>query len=270
MMGRLAGPSAEVDRLFGELRGVIEDYLRLATRQGAGRVEIFGTEAARRLSATGRLQEDPLLSRIRILSPSEEARCSAIAAVSASPVMVSGTLLVIDQGGGSVEVIEAIAGPAVEVIRTDSLDLGADALLAQLRAAGQDLKVVRDNLAREVGGGEDGRRFDIAFGLGSVATKCGWLFSDPPENSRYSPQRAHARRVTVQQLRALVEVFVQTPYPGWDAWRARFDPANPRSDDLDRVVLGAVLLLLLLQKHRLDEFTVSTMGVRHGLVLLRP
>ena len=266
MMGRLGGSADELAALTEELRQTVTEFEDLAKRH-ARRVEIFGTEAVRRLVASGAAHDDPLLARVRVLSTEEEARCSTRAALTSASHSVRGAVLVVDQGGGSVELIEAIAGETVEVLRTHSLKLGADVLLARFRSLSMDFAALKESLAAEMATNEPARHFTAAFGLGSVATKCGWLFSNPPEGTRYSAKRAQGAHITVQNMRALVELFLLTPYEKWEPWRAKFDPANPISDDLERVVTGAVVLLLLLETYRLDHFVVSTMGTRHGYLI---
>ena len=84
LMGALAGPSGNLDRLLSEMEGILEEFEGLARRERAAEVVTFGTEAIRRLLASGQIAAGSALARARILTEDEEASSSAIAAISAA------------------------------------------------------------------------------------------------------------------------------------------------------------------------------------------
>ena len=160
-----------------------------------------------------------------------------------------------------------MCSPALTVLNSASLDLGGDALLQRFVDCGHDFAKLRREIQNEVVAPFETSPFVAAFAQGSVATKCAWLSLSPPRGSRYDPRRSQGVELGVRNLDAMVELFLKSPYPQWNRMRAIFDPANPTSDDLERVVTGATVLAEIMRSFGVTKFTVSTQGTRHGVAL---
>lgn len=267
-MGALAEDRDTLSDLLMRINTVIAEFENIARDQNATKILSFGTEAVRRLIAKEQIRPYSALSRVRVLSQFEEARSSAIAATSAlEHHLPPGPCLVIDQGAGSLEVATVELSPTLAVLESTSLDLGGDELLRRFAAQGSDLGRFRQNLKDEISAPFDFQPIVGAFAQGSVATKCAWLSLSPPRGSRYDPKRTHGSPLGLRSLDAMIEIFVKLPYPQWDRMRATFDPANPTSDDIERVVTGAVVLVEILRIFSVSRFIVSANGTRHGVAL---
>jgi len=269
LMSAVNGPPEQLEIALNSANRAVAELEDLAKRHGADKSVVFGTEALRRLRDAGRIRPDFALARVRALSAEEEALCSATAALSAAPEkdLPSGPFLVVDQGGGSVEVIVGRSKPSLQMLESESLDLGGDELLRRFADCDSSIDRLRLELRQEIVFRCVSAKPVAAFAQGSVATKCAWL-SNPSRGRRYDPKLAQGRRLSVTGLDAMVNLFVASPKLQFDRMRAIFDPASPKSDDIERVVTGAIVLAELMRSFSIDEFRVSAHGTRHGVALV--
>ena len=146
--------------------------------------------------------------------------------------------------------------------------MGGDELLRRFRSHSDGLRGFRDSLRRTIDQVRlQGRGCGAVVVQGSVATKCAWLTVRRDKAERYDPKRAHGKQLSAHNLEGLISVAEKTLPAQWATARAFFDPQNPTGDDFDRVVTGAVVLLLLLQRFNQEKFFVSAYGTRHGMAL---
>ncbi len=247
----------------------VSQFIGLAARQGAVRTVAFGTEAVRRLAAKALIPAGSALARLQVLSAEDEALCAARAALSGldGAARPDDLALVIDQGGGSLDMAVVTRGPPMQVRSTGSLDLGSDRLVRRFTAMGCDLSALRSALEAEIRPPVAKDDFSITVAQGSVATKCAWLSLSDKRGSRYDPRSVQGVELSVSNLEAMLALFTQRPYAQWEPLRAIFDPANPGGDEMERVVTGAIALSAVLQGLGVNRFTVSALGARHGMAL---
>ncbi len=269
LMSAVNNTSEKLELTLDSTNRAIEELENLAKQHRADKSVTFGTEALRRLRDLGRIGPDSKLARVRVLSIEEESRCSAIAALSAGPNQGSpaAPFLVIDQGGGSVEVIVARSNPSLRILETTSLDLGGDELLQRFVSCGSNIEKLRREIRQKITPNRASPKPVAAFAQGSVATKCAWL-SHPSRGRRYDPKIAQGRKLSVAGLDAMVSLFATSSKIQFDRMRPIFDPASPKSDDIERVVTGAIVLAELMHSFAVEEFLVSAQGTRHGVVLI--
>lgn len=247
----------------------VDAFTSLAREYGAVRTAMVGTEAMRRLSEGGPEALPPALRGVRLLTPAEEVRYTVLASAHGpmKGARLTGTVLVVDQGGGSLEVAAVRMDEELEILASAGLDLGAARLLSDFADAGSDLRAFRHALAETL----PRAPFDVgpvhhAVIHGSVATKCAWIsINTEGAGGRYDPHRVQGVEMEVRGLEAMLEMVVRAPHAQWDRLRPSFDPLNPGSDEMERVVTGAAALALLLRRFGLDRFKVSSLGPRHGL-----
>ncbi len=269
LMSAVNGDPEQLETALNAANRAVAELEDLAKRQGTDKSVVFGTEALRRLRDAGRILPHTELARVRALGVEEEALCSAMAALSAAPDKSPphGPFLVVDQGGGSVEVIVGRSKPSLQMLESESLDLGGDELLRRFANCDFSIGNLRLELRQEIAGRRVSARPVAAFAQGSVATKCAWL-SNPSKGRRYDPKMAQGRRLSVTGLEAMANLFVASPKLQFDRMRAVFDPASPKSDDIERVVTGAVVLAEIMRSFAVEEFRVSAHGTRHGVALM--
>jgi exopolyphosphatase/guanosine-5'-triphosphate,3'-diphosphate pyrophosphatase len=262
-------PPAARDRTLDSTADAISRFIDVAAAQGAARTSAFGTEAVRRLAARGLIPAGSSLSRLRVLTEEEEALCAARAALSGldGKERGAGPGLVVDQGGGSLDIAVVRRDRPMALLASASLDLGSDRLTRQFAATGHDLPGFRSALEAQIQAPIPEQAFSISVAQGSVATKCAWLSLSTKRGNRYDPRLVQGVELGIGSLGTMVSLFAQRPYAQWESLRAIFDPGNPASDEMERIVTGAVALSAVLKSLGVTRFTVSALGVRHGMAL---
>jgi exopolyphosphatase/guanosine-5'-triphosphate,3'-diphosphate pyrophosphatase len=246
----------------------ISQFREEATKAKAEKIVIFGTEAARRLLSSSESTGLSLISEIKVLDEAEEARCSLIAAVKGleGQLKRDSEVLIIDQGGGSVELASGRPGPPVEMAGFTSLSLGSDKLLGVFREKKLNVKAFRTWV-------EDAIRLaslpssepGTVIALGSLATKCVWLTVRKDSRDNYDPRRVQGQRMSASALENMARYVERFPPSQWGPVRASVDPRNPNSDEFERVVTGSIVLSALLRRYQKDDFIVSASGTRFGM-----
>jgi exopolyphosphatase/guanosine-5'-triphosphate,3'-diphosphate pyrophosphatase len=199
--------------------------------------------------------------RIRVISGTEEARLIHLAAGYGVDVG-NGTAVVIDIGGGSVEVT---LGPATEMRLGKSFKVGAIRLAERFvksdPLSGRDERRLVKHLNKEMGAYLDeiaSRGFDRVIGTSGTILSLGALAAtqegEPPEDLRNL-------RVSARSLRRLRKTLVASDIQERLALRGM----DPRRADLN--VGGSVLLDTILKRLGAEELTLCDLALREGLVL---
>jgi exopolyphosphatase/guanosine-5'-triphosphate,3'-diphosphate pyrophosphatase len=262
--GGLDGRALTPEAMHAALQ-VLSKFRRLAESHRVDEIVAVATSATREAENGG-----PFLHAVtertgirpRVISGTEEARLIHLAAAYA--VSVPGdTAVVIDIGGGSVEITRG-AGGAVELGR--SFKLGVIRLTE--RFVKSDPFAPRDErrLVRHINA-EAGEYldkiaragFDHVIGTSGTILSLGTVVSAALGH----PARASLRnrRVSAKHLRRVRKQLVSLTVEQ----RLRVPGLDPRRADL--AAAGAVLLDAILQRLRADEITLCDFSLREGLIL---
>jgi exopolyphosphatase/guanosine-5'-triphosphate,3'-diphosphate pyrophosphatase len=262
--GGLDGRALTPEAMHAALQ-VLSKFRRLAESHRVDEIVAVATSATREAENGG-----PFLHAVtertgirpRVISGTEEARLIHLAAAYA--VSVPGdTAVVIDIGGGSVEITRG-AGGAVELGR--SFKIGVIRLTE--RFVKSDPFAPRDErkLLRHINA-EAGEYLDkiARAGFDRVIGTSGTILSLGAVVLAALGHPAHAslrnRRVSAKHLRRVRKQLVSLTVEQ----RLRVPGLDPRRADLAAV--GAVLLDAILQRLRADEITLCDFSLREGLVL---
>jgi exopolyphosphatase/guanosine-5'-triphosphate,3'-diphosphate pyrophosphatase len=262
--GGLDGRALTPEAMHAALQ-VLSKFRRLAESHRVDEIVAVATSATREAENGG-----PFLHAVtertgirpRVISGTEEARLIHMAAAYA--VSVPGdTAVVIDIGGGSVEITRG-AGGAVELGR--SFKLGVIRLTE--RFVKSDPFAPRDErkLLRHINA-EAGEYLDriARAGFDRVIGTSGTILSLGAVVSAALGHPAHAslrnRRVSAKHLRRVRKQLVSLTVEQ----RLRVPGLDPRRADL--AAAGAVLLDAILQRLRADEITLCDFSLREGLIL---
>ena len=198
--------------------------------------------------------------RVRVISGTEEARLIHLAAGYGVDVG-SGTAVVIDIGGGSVEVT---LGPATQMTLGKSFKVGAIRLAERFvksdPLSGRDERRLVKHLNKEMGAYLDqlaSRGFDRVIGTSGTILSLGTLAAtdgEPPEDLRNL-------RVSAKSIRRLRKTLVGSDIQE----RLALPGMDPRRADLN--VGGAVLLDTILRRLGAEDLTLCDLALREGLVL---
>ena len=245
---------------------VVSDFRRKMASLNVERSTVFGTQAMREVTSLVEFRDLPIHADVKLLDQRTEAQCSLVAAVMGRSAPPLQSVLVIDQGAGSLELASGECHPSVKMLDFVSLELGGDKLLSLLQEGKLSISKFRSRLAPKI------TEMKIKHGpiekvivQGSVSTKCAWLTVRHDKTEIYNPRRVHGANLRAKNLHDMVSL-VETISPAkWADFRANVEPRNPRSMEFDQLIAGVVVLLLLLEHFDKDEFEVSAQGTRHGV-----
>ena len=242
----------------------LERFVHEAEYSGASRIRVAGTNAFR-VARNGRDVADRFSERIGytvdILTGEEEARLVFLAVLSGLAPH-PGRSVVVDIGGGSTEIIFGEGQESTQVI---SLELGCVRLteryvrtdpptepeLGVIRECVQE--IFREKLAGFAEGG-----IDRAMGVGGTVTAFGALDLNL---TKYDPTRIENHTLSRDRIAAIEKQLCSIPLA------SRRDLAGVSRGRADIIPAGAVILSEFVRRFPVAGVTVSTRGLRYGLVL---
>jgi exopolyphosphatase / guanosine-5'-triphosphate,3'-diphosphate pyrophosphatase len=200
--------------------------------------------------------------RIRVISGTEEARLIHLAA-SYGVDVGAGTAVVVDIGGGSVEVT---LGTATRVAQGKSFKIGVIRLTEKFVKSDplsrRDESRLVKHLNREIGGYLDSLAasgFDRVIGTSGTILSLGALAV--ADTSSGQPAELRNQRVSARALRKIRKRLVAADI----AERLQLPGLDPRRADLS--VAGSVLLDTILRRLGAEDLTLCDLALREGLVL---
>jgi len=247
-----------IERTLAALR----QYASLARKHGAA-IAAIGTEALRRAPNADEFlgpAAAALGGPIEVIDGEREAALSFLAASRSFPAETAGTMIVVDIGGGSTEVIVSRAG-AVEVRR--SLPLGSVRLTE---------RHVRHDPAREdevaaiekdTGAALDALSLPLGAALVGIAGTVTSLAAMAQRLQSYDPALVHGYHLTVEKLETLVDDLRRSTQPE----RERMPGLDPRRADV--ILAGACILREIARRSGSQHVIVSDRGIRWGLLYER-
>jgi exopolyphosphatase/guanosine-5'-triphosphate,3'-diphosphate pyrophosphatase len=244
-----------IERTLAALR----EYASLARKHRAP-IAAIGTEALRRapnadefLGPAAAILGGP----IEVIDGEREAALSFLAASRSFPAEAAGTMVVVDIGGGSTEVIVSRAG-AVQLRR--SLPLGSVRLTERhvRHDPASDDEVAA--IAYDIGQTLDALTFPAGAALVGIAGTVTSLAAMAQRLQSYDPALVHGFHLTVAQLRALVDDLRRSTQPE----REKMPGLDPRRADV--ILAGACILRLIAERSGAQHVIVSDRGIRWGLL----
>jgi exopolyphosphatase/guanosine-5'-triphosphate,3'-diphosphate pyrophosphatase len=239
---------------------VLAEYAAIAAAHGAA-IHAIGTEALRRapnaqefLAPAARI----LGAAVEVIDGEREAALTFLAAARSFPDVAAGTVVVIDIGGGSTEIIVARAG-CIDFRR--SLPLGSVRLTERhIRsdpASPAEVAAVTDEIARQL----DAVPFPAApltlIGTAGTVTS---LAAMSLGLTSYDPQIVHGYHLMLAALDEQIARLQTSTQPEREAM-AGLDPKRA-----DVILAGAHILRHIATAAHASEILVSDRGIRWGLL----
>lgn len=234
---------------------------------GAGEVLIVATSAVR--EARNRDTFLDLVHRttgreVRVVSGEEEARLALLGALHGLEIR-SGSLLLMDIGGGSTEFVLARGGAVVSAV---SLPLGVVPLTERYMTEdpvdwnryAEMARAVRDRLAREALPSFSGSRPDSMLGTAGTVTALAALDQDLPA---YDSEKVHGYVIARHRIERLLARLGAMPV----AARAALLCLEPGRADV--LIAGITICLAAMAAFRFHSMTVSDFGLREGILIER-
>ena len=252
------------DAAIETARQTLSKYRRLAESHQVDEILACATSAVREAVNGGDfiagVQRD-LGIRVRVISGTEEARLIHLAAAYGVDIG-TGTAVVVDVGGGSVEITHGSASRAnlarsfkLGVIRLTERFVESDPLSRRderrmVKLVSREAGAVLETLAC--------RGFDRVIGTSGTVLSLGALAA---RDARGVPEDVRSLRVSAKAFHRLRKEIVAMPLEA----RLRIEGLDPRRADL--AVAGSVLFDTILRRLGARQFTLCDLALREGLVL---
>jgi len=243
-------------KILERFKGIMESY-------GVKGVAAVGTMALREADNAEeflQMAKEKLGLTLEVIPAEEEARLSYLGAISGLP-LCGKRVLVVDIGGGSTEFV---LGEGSRILKRLSLKVGAlvltELFLKSDPVKREEFSTLSGHLKKAfyraglpAGGGD-------LVGLGGNITTMAAVKLSLAE---FDPSRVHGTLLDLSEVERQIDLYFSRTIeerkriPGLDPMRA------------DTILAGAVILHTVMERLRRDSITVSTHGLRHGLLLDR-
>jgi exopolyphosphatase/pppGpp-phosphohydrolase len=263
--------------IIARARVQVEGYLELARQKGAEDTLVFATEAVRSASNQAEFLAalDPVC-KVEILENDQEAMYSFLASIEAfkHTLEPDQSVLVVDQGGGSLELAcgSLDQDRCVQLQGYDSLRLGTVELTRQffeastLRAGFENARdLILAELKRHKTFTLLARRPpDRVYGLGSAVTQLAQrLRKDGP--SHKSLHEIHGYFISMEIIRDLLKATDAE----LDIPKSKFGDKIGVDGDLSTLLVGVLSCYNILERYRAEGITVNRHGLRYGVLLAK-
>jgi exopolyphosphatase/guanosine-5'-triphosphate,3'-diphosphate pyrophosphatase len=245
---------------------VLAEYAALARSHGAP-LAVVGTEALRRapnadefLRPAAAVLGGPVEVEVEVIDGQREAALSYRAASRSFPEAAAGSMVVVDIGGGSTEIIRSEGG--VVTFRR-SLPLGSVRLTERhIRhdpAAADEVAAVTAEVRQALAAVPIEGAQTLVGTAGTVTS----LAAMDQKLVSYDPALVHGYPLTLSALEGLVQTLLHTP----QAERERMPGLDPRRADV--ILAGACILLEIARRVGVSRVITSDRGLRWGLLYER-
>lgn len=228
---------------------------------------IFATEAVRQLPHVHKELLLSSISGLEILSDRQELEYSFGGAVAGLPgCRVSDQLLLLDQGGGSMEigVGSLITGSAV-ITDYQSNKLGTNRLYSLLSECEFKLDQLYLRLEQETRNLNALKyRSDVtSIAVGGVVNSLCWLSVSKGPNEKFDATRVHGKTINAKKTRQFANFACNSPARA----RALLEAKGFYGERLLRTLAGIVGLAVTFDALELEQIYVSVYGPRYGAAL---
>jgi exopolyphosphatase/guanosine-5'-triphosphate,3'-diphosphate pyrophosphatase len=246
---------------------VLERYVARCRGLGVEEIHAVGTSALRDArnshEVRGRFQQRLGLA-IRVLSGKEEAVYSFLA-VQKGLNLSGQELLVVDVGGGSVELIW---GNDDGIRRVVSLNLGSVRLTERFLRSDPvtetECAALTDVIDRAIDALPEAQmEHPASLTMVGIAGTFTTLAAVEKKLVRYSHRDVHGSRLSLAEVRRQRKLFHEKTI----AARKKIPGLEPKRADV--ILAGAMLIERIMRRLRIDEVVVSDQGVRYGLLYER-
>jgi len=250
------------------IRRTLQALERFASTAAHHNAPVFavGTEALRRAPNAGAFLDPAahiLGHPIEVIDGQREAELSFEAARRSFPEPAQGTLIVVDIGGGSTEIVISTAG---RIDYTQSLPLGSVRLTEAFIRSDPPERVEIERLERAIHAALDAVPFPTAEALSQPLTLVGTagtvtsLATLSLKMNTYDADRVHGTVLNAQELDRLVAKLAHST----QETRETLVGLQPKRADV--IFAGATLLSAIRARSGAPSVTVSDRGVRWGLL----
>jgi len=192
-----------------------------------------------------------------VIPGEEEARLSYLAVLST----IGNTdkkVVVFDTGGGSTEFI---FGRGIDLNDRISLNLGAvrptEEFLNSNPVTNDELKTMQNYMMNFFSARITNKEADYLIGIGGTVTSMGAVMHKMVE---YNPKIIQGSQMTLEEVKNQIELYKNKTIEE----RKQIPGLQPKRADV--ILAGAEIINTIMKIFKIDSFTISDRGLRHGLM----
>ncbi len=197
---------------------------------------------------------------VEVIPGEEEARLAYLA-VKSGIGLQEGRLVIFDTGGGS---SEFIFGKGDQIEKRFSLNVGAVRYTENILCSDPVTQEEVDHTVAEIEKGFSDLQFeanvDALVGMGGTVTN---LSAIKHQLAKYDPDVIQGSVLELTEIERQIKLYQSKTIAG----RREIVGLQPKRADV--ILAGTLIVNVIMKKARVDSFTVSDRGLRHGLIVDR-
>ena len=201
--------------------------------------------------------KDELGLTITVIQGEEEARLSYLAVLSTIG-NTDKNVVVFDTGGGSTEFI---FGKGTNLNNRISLNLGAvhptEQFLISDPVKDEELKKMQDHMMIFFSENISDKNADYLIGIGGTVTSMGAVMH---KMVKYDPKIIQGSQMSLDEVKRQINLYKNKTIEG----RKQIPGLQPKRADV--ILAGAGIINTIMEIFKIDSFTISDRGLRHGLM----
>jgi len=239
---------------------VLREFLKSAEEENVKEITAVGTmclRSAKNSDVFLKKAKDELGLIIKVIPGEEEARLSYLAVLST----IGNTdkkVVVFDTGGGSTEFI---FGRGIDLNDRISLNLGAvhptEEFLNSNPVTNDELSTMQNYMMNFFSARITNKEADYLIGIGGTVTSMGAVMHKMVE---YNPKIIQGSQMTLEEVKNQIELYKNKTIEE----RKQIPGLQPKRADV--ILAGAEIINTIMKIFKIDSFTISDRGLRHGLM----
>ena len=238
----------------------LREFLKSAEEENVKEITAVGTMCLRTAKNSDvflKKVKDELGLTIKVIPGEEEARLSYLAVLSTIG-NTDKNVVVFDTGGGSTEFI---FGKGTNLNNRISLNLGAvhptEEFLISDPVTNDELKKMQDHMLDFFGERITNKRADYLIGIGGTVTSMGAVMY---KMVKYDPKIIQGSQMSLEEVKKQIDLYKNKTIEE----RKQIPGLQPKRADV--ILAGAGIINTIMEFFKIDSFTISDRGLRHGLM----
>lgn len=238
----------------------LSEFMKSAEEENVKEITAVGTMCLRTAKNSDvflKRVKDELGLIITVIPGEEEARLSYLAVLSTIG-NTDQNVVVFDTGGGSTEFI---FGKGTNLNNRISLNLGAvhptEEFLISNPVKDDELKTMQDHMMDYFGERITDKRADYLIGIGGTVTSMGAVMY---KMVKYDPKIIQGSQMSLDEVKKQIKLYQNKTIEE----RKQIPGLQPKRADV--ILAGAGIINTIMKIFKIDSFTISDRGLRHGLM----
>ena len=238
----------------------LREFMKSAEEENVKEITAVGTMCLRTAKNSDvflKKVKDELGLTIKVIPGEEEARLSYLAVLSTIG-NTDKNVVVFDTGGGSTEFI---FGKGTNLNSRISLNLGAvhptEEFLISDPVTNDELKKMQDHMLDFFGKRITNKRADYLIGIGGTVTSMGAVMH---KMVKYDPKIIQGSQMSLEEVKKQIDLYKNKTIEE----RKQIPGLQPKRADV--ILAGAGIINTIMEIFKIDSFTISDRGLRHGLM----